>query len=75
MEWGQSVQYLQMLPWEMVQNTFTPPAEAWVTTLKIIMATYVEFSVQEGTIQQRGGEPGPTLLISDLRQIMTQGDK
>ena len=50
MEWGQSVQYLQMLPWEMVQNTFTPPAEAWVTTLKIIMATYVEFSVQEGTI-------------------------
>ena len=52
-----------------------PPAEARVTSLEIIMDTYVEFSVKEGTRRQRGGEPGPRTFISGLQQKMPQGDK
>ena len=44
----------------------TPPAEARATSLEIIMETYVEFSVKEGTRRQRGGEPGPRTFISGL---------
>ena len=39
------------------------------------MDTYVEFSVKEGTKQQRGGEPDTRTFISDLQQIIPQGDK
>ena len=52
-----------------------PPDEARATKLEISMDTYVEFSVKEGTKQQRGGEPDTRTFISDLQQIVPQGDK
>ena len=52
-----------------------PPDEARATKLEISMDTYVEFSVKEGTKQQRGGEPDTRTFISDLQQIIPQGDK
>ena len=52
-----------------------PPDEARATKLEIGMDTYVEFSVKEGTKQQRGGEPDTRTFISDLQQIIPQGDK
>ena len=53
----------------------TPPAEARATSLKIIMDTYVELSVKEGTRRQPGDEPGLRTFISGLQQKMPQGDK
>ena len=52
-----------------------PPDEARATKLEISMDTYVEFSVKEGTKQQREGEPDTRTFISDLQQIIPQGDK
>ena len=59
----------------MVQNTITPSAEARATLLEIIMGTYLEFSVKEGTRRQRRGDPVPRTFISGLQPKMPQGDK
>ena len=59
----------------MVQNLLHHLPKLKPKHYKISMDTYVEFSAKEGTRRQCGGEPGPTPLISDLHQIMTQSDK
>ena len=51
----------------------TPLADARATSLKIIMDTYVEFSVKEGTRRQRVGEPGPRMLKCKKCHRVTNG--
>ena len=49
----------------------TPPANANAHSLDIIMDNYIERSVEEGTQQNRAGDPGPR-NITGFHQKMPQ---
>ena len=58
-----------------LQNLLHNPLKLEPQHYKYSMDTYVELSVKKGTRRRHGDKPDTRTFISNLQQVMLQGDK